>query len=87
VRSAYVRPAITARDFWLFARPWDVDLADMAVPAHIWHGTQDRNGPIAHAHVIAARCPAAKLHIVHGGGHMLLTHLEQIIASVTPHAR
>jgi len=73
-----------ARDFWLFARRWDVDLADMAVPAQIWHGTQDRNVPIAHAHVIAARCPAAKLHIVHGGGHMLLSQLNDIIASVTP---
>ena len=73
-----------ARDFWLFARRWDVDLADMAVPAQIWHGTQDRNVPIAHAHVIAARCPAAKLHIVHGGGHMLLSQLNEIIASVTP---
>ena len=73
-----------ARDFWLFARRWDVDLADMAVPAQIWHGTQDRNVPIAHAHVIAARCPAAKLHIAHGGGHMLLTRLNDIIASVTP---
>jgi len=76
-----------ARDFWLFARRWDVDLADMAVPAQIWHGTQDRNVPIAHAHVIAARCPAAKLHIVHGGGHMLLTQLDQIIASLTPRER
>jgi pimeloyl-ACP methyl ester carboxylesterase len=76
-----------ARDFWLFARQWDVDLADMAVPAHIWHGTQDRNVPIAHAHVIAARCPPATLHIVHGGGHMLLSRLDRIIASVTAHAR
>jgi pimeloyl-ACP methyl ester carboxylesterase len=59
----------------------------MAVPAQIWHGTQDRNVPIAHAHVTAARCLAAKLHIVHGGGHMLLTQLEDIIASVTPPGR
>ena len=73
-----------ARDFWLFARRWDVDLADMAVPAQIWHGTQDRNVPIAHAHVIAARCPADKLHSVHGGGHMLLSQLNEIIVSVTP---
>jgi pimeloyl-ACP methyl ester carboxylesterase len=76
-----------ARDFWLFARPWDVDLADMAVPAQIWHGIQDRNVPIAHAHVIVARCPPAKSQIVHGGGHLLLTELDHIIASVTKHER
>jgi pimeloyl-ACP methyl ester carboxylesterase len=72
-----------ARDFWLFARRWDVDIGDMAVPAHIWHGTEDRNVPVAHARVIAARCPAAQLHVVDGGGHMLLSHLDPILASVT----
>jgi pimeloyl-ACP methyl ester carboxylesterase len=74
-----------ARDFWLFAREWDVDVADVAVPAHIWHGTKDRNVPVAHARVIAARCPAGELHIVENGGHMLLSQLDQIIGSVTPH--
>jgi pimeloyl-ACP methyl ester carboxylesterase len=76
-----------ARDFWLFARRWDIDLAGMAVPAHIWHGTQDRNVPVAHAHVIAARCPAARLHIIDGGGHMLLSQLEHIMGSITPRRR
>lgn len=72
-----------ARDFWLFAHPWDIDLANLAVPAHIWHGSLDRNVPVAHAHLIAARCPAARLHIVDGGGHLLFDHLGQIITSLT----
>jgi pimeloyl-ACP methyl ester carboxylesterase len=72
-----------ARDFRLFARDWDIDLAAMAVPVHVWHGTADRNVPAAHAGVIAARCPAATLHLVDGGGHMLLGHLGEILASVT----
>jgi pimeloyl-ACP methyl ester carboxylesterase len=75
-----------ARDFWLFGRRWDADIADLTVPAHIWHGTADRNVPVAHARVIAARCPTARLHIVEGGGHMLLSHLDQIIESLAPHA-
>jgi pimeloyl-ACP methyl ester carboxylesterase len=75
----------TARDFWLFARQWDVDIADIAVPAHIWHGTEDRNVPVAHARVIAAACPAARVHIVEGGGHMPLGQLDQIIEALTPH--
>jgi pimeloyl-ACP methyl ester carboxylesterase len=73
-----------ARDFRLFARPWDIDLADVAVPAQIWHGTADRNVPVAHARVIAARCPAARLHIVEGGGHLLLSHVDEILASLAP---
>jgi pimeloyl-ACP methyl ester carboxylesterase len=72
-----------ARDFWLFARRWDVDIADMAVPVHVWHGTEDRNVPVAHARAIAARCPAAEIHLVEGGGHLLLAQLGPIIASVT----
>ncbi len=75
-----------ARDFWLFAREWDVDLAGLTVPAHIWHGTADRNVPVAHARVIADRCPTARLHLVEGGGHMLLSHLDQIIESLAPRA-
>jgi pimeloyl-ACP methyl ester carboxylesterase len=73
----------TARDFWLFARQWDADIADIAVPAHIWHGTEDRNVPVAHARVIAAACPAARLHMVEGGGHMMLGQLDQIIEALT----
>lgn len=71
-----------ARDFWLFTRPWDINLSDLRTPAHIWHGTQDRNVPVAHARVIAARCPTARLHIVDGGGHMLLSQLDQILAGM-----
>jgi pimeloyl-ACP methyl ester carboxylesterase len=76
--------AAAARDFWLFARQWDIDLSAITVPAHIWQGTADRNVPAAHGHVIAARCPTAELHIVDGGGHLLLGQLDQIIASVLP---
>ena len=73
-----------ARDFWLYARRWDVDLAGMAVPVQIWHGTLDRNVPVAHARVIAARCPTAGLHLVDGGGHMLFSKVDDILASVQP---
>lgn len=74
-----------ARDFWLFTRPWDMNLADLNTPAHIWHGTEDRNVPVAHARVIAARCPTARLHIVDGGGHMLLSQLDEILAGMVEH--
>jgi hypothetical protein len=32
--------------------------------------------------VIAARCPAARLQIVEGGGHMLLEQLDAIFAAI-----
>jgi pimeloyl-ACP methyl ester carboxylesterase len=72
----------TARDFWLFTQGWDIDLADMTVPVHVWHGTQDRNVPVAHARVIAARCPTARLHLIPGGGHLLLSNQEEILGAM-----
>lgn len=72
-----------ARDFRLFTRPWDIKLSELRAPAHIWHGSADRNVPVAHARVIASRCPTARLHIVDGGGHMLLSELDQVLAGMT----
>jgi pimeloyl-ACP methyl ester carboxylesterase len=71
-----------ARDFWLFEHLWDVDLAKMAVPCDIWHGTQDRNVPVAHARLIAKVCPTARLHLVEGGGHMLLGEIDNVLSSL-----
>jgi pimeloyl-ACP methyl ester carboxylesterase len=71
-----------ARDFWLFTRRWDVDLSAMTIPLHVWHGTEDRNVPVAHGRVIAAACPTARLHLIQGGGHMLLSNLEEIIGAM-----
>ena len=91
IRTAFLddfrHPAPTAakaaaRDFWLFEHRWDVQLADIAVTCDIWHGTQDRNVPVAHARVIAKVCPTARLHLVEGGGHMLLGELDKILSSL-----
>lgn len=68
-----------ARDFWLFARAWDVDISQIRVPVDVWQGTEDRNVPFAHGRVIADRCPTAELHVVEGGGHLLINQLDQII--------
>jgi pimeloyl-ACP methyl ester carboxylesterase len=71
-----------ARDYWLFAHPWDVDISDMSVPIHIWHGTADRVVPVSNARVIAEQCPAARLHLVRNGGHFLFRELNTILAEL-----
>jgi pimeloyl-ACP methyl ester carboxylesterase len=91
VRSAFLddfrhssRTAAQAvtRDLWLFGRPWDVDGSRADTTIHVWHGTEDRNVPFAHAGVIAARFPRAELHVVEGGGHLLVGQMEAIVAGV-----
>jgi pimeloyl-ACP methyl ester carboxylesterase len=72
-----------ARDFWLFARAWDVDISQIRVPVDVWQGSEDRNVPPAHGRVIASRCPTAELHVVEGGGHLLINSLDEILNSMT----
>jgi pimeloyl-ACP methyl ester carboxylesterase len=75
-----------ARDFWLFSRAWDVDISQIQVPVDVWQGTEDRNVPLAHGRVIANLCPTAELHVVEGGGHLLINQLDQILASMSRRA-
>jgi len=73
-----------ARDFWLFEHRWDVSLGDMTVSCDVWHGTEDRNVPVAHGRLIAETCPTARLHLVEGGGHMLLGETDRILSCLRP---
>lgn len=50
--------------------PWGFDLAQIAVPTLIMHGTGDRMVPSSHAEWLAARCPAAELRLLSGEGHI-----------------
>jgi pimeloyl-ACP methyl ester carboxylesterase len=72
-----------ARDFWLFARAWDVDISQIQVPVDVWQGTEDRNVPFAHGRVITKLCPTAELHVVEGGGHLLINQLDEILDTLT----
>lgn len=71
-----------ARDFWLFARAWDVDISQITAPVDVWQGTEDRNVPFPHGQVIADLCPTAELHVVEGGGHLLVNQLDEIITTM-----
>jgi pimeloyl-ACP methyl ester carboxylesterase len=74
-----------ARDAVLFARAWDVDLAELKVPVDIWHGTEDKNVPYPFAQVVASRCPNATVHTIEGGGHLLLNQLDEILTTLSAH--
>jgi pimeloyl-ACP methyl ester carboxylesterase len=60
-------------------------LEQIAVPALVVHGTEDRLVPFAeHGKSLAARIPGAQLLAVEGGVHMaIFTHREEVRARVT----
>ena len=50
--------------------PWGFDLADIAAPTLIMHGTADRMVPSSHGEWLAAHCPTAELRLQSGAGHI-----------------
>jgi pimeloyl-ACP methyl ester carboxylesterase len=53
----------------LFGTPWGFDPAAITVPVLLWHGGLDPVVPVAHAHWLAARIPAATLTVQPEAGH------------------
>jgi pimeloyl-ACP methyl ester carboxylesterase len=58
--------------------PTPDDLAAIAAPTLVVHGAADLVLPLAHAHALASGIPRARLHVVHGMGH-LATQREWIV--------
>lgn len=55
-------------------------LASVQVPALIIHGSDDEDCPVAHAHTLADGIANARLHIIEGAGHSLLTRNTEAVA-------
>ncbi|MFG3347018.1 alpha/beta fold hydrolase [Streptomyces sp. NPDC048018] len=53
-----------------YVAPWGFRPEEVAVPVLLLHGERDRVVPVAHAHRLAARCPAAELRLGAGDGHL-----------------
>jgi len=62
-------------DGWLddglsFVRPWGFSLAEIAVPAFVWQGSEDLMVPFAHGQWLAEHVPGAVAHLEQGEGHV-----------------
>ncbi len=52
-----------------YARPWGFELAAVARPVLLWHGTADGVVPVGHARRLAAGLPEVVPHLLAGEGH------------------
>jgi predicted esterase len=60
--------------------PWGFELREVAAHVDLWHGTEDRNVPVAVAEHIADQLPDCEARFVEGGGHSVaLSHLDDIV--------
>lgn len=58
-----------AADYAVLSREWDFDLADVAAPTHVFHGSDDDNAPLAAGKHVARKVPGAELTVYAGAGH------------------
>lgn len=63
-----------------FARDWGFALAEIRVPATVWHGRHDAMVPTAHGEWLADRIPGARRRILEDEGHLsLLVRFDAIL--------
>lgn len=68
-----------------FLTGWGFDLAGIGTPLSIWQGAEDRMVPYAHGQWLAARLPAAAVHLDPAHGHLslLLDAFDDVLAELT----
>jgi pimeloyl-ACP methyl ester carboxylesterase len=72
-----------AQDFKLLGSDWGFAFEDIPGPVHFFQGDVDRNVPVQHAQLMAAKVPGAILHRYPGEGHfMVFKRLAEILTTV-----
>jgi pimeloyl-ACP methyl ester carboxylesterase len=63
------------QDYRVFGAPWGFDLEEIAVPVHLWEGTEDHTGPPEYQEFLRRHIPHATVTNVPHEGHLsLLPH-------------
>jgi pimeloyl-ACP methyl ester carboxylesterase len=57
------------RELTMIARPWGFALSEITAPVEVWHGTEDRNVPLAIARRVIDEIPTCAANIINGQGH------------------
>lgn len=82
-------------DAWIdddlaFTRHWGFELDDIAVPAYVWQGSEDKMVPFHHGQWLAAHIPGVVAHLEEGEGHFSIAvgalgrMLDEVLVHVAP---
>jgi pimeloyl-ACP methyl ester carboxylesterase len=64
--------------------PWDVDLAAIRCPVHLWYGELDPMVPLAHGRWLAEHLPGSELVVYEGEGHLgPMRHWREVLTTLT----
>jgi pimeloyl-ACP methyl ester carboxylesterase len=67
-----------------FSRPWDIDLASITAPTHLWYGSDDTITPPQMGSYLASQIPQSTVTVFEGEGHMAaFEHWREIITALT----
>jgi len=67
----------------LINQPWSIDLREIRVPVHLWHGSRDGLVPTDMVTGFAEALPDAELTIVEGATHLLaFRHIERLAGAI-----
>ncbi|ODR99623.1 hypothetical protein AUC69_08300 [Methyloceanibacter superfactus] len=57
------------QDLRLYCAPWNLDLAEIVIPAFMWQGSEDTIVPADAAYRLAGLLPNCRLEVIEGAGH------------------
>jgi pimeloyl-ACP methyl ester carboxylesterase len=77
-----LRPGVqgVVDEFFIQARPWGFQLAEVRPPVRLWHGEADKLAPVWHSEHISRSVPDGELIVMQGQGHLLIAALPEIYA-------
>ena len=73
-----------SRDVLAFTAGWDVELAAVRAPVHLWYGDRDRTVGLEHGRWLHAHLPTSRLVVREGAGHLatLMVHWADVLTGL-----
>lgn len=83
MESLHQGPRAWALESVLINQPWAIDLREVRVPVHLWHGTHDGLVPMDMIESFARALPQAELTVLEGDTHLLaFRNIDRLAAAV-----